>query len=180
MRRSGERGPWAAHGRPIATVGRAATLFVMRCLVQRVSEARVRVEGRVVGEISRGLLALVGVMEGDSPEDGAWIERKLLSLRIFPDDAGKMNLSVRDVGGSLLLVSQFTLAADIGKGARPSFVRAMEPARARSVFDALVAALGNHLPVQTGRFGAEMAVELTNAGPVTLWLDSRSSERTAP
>lgn len=152
----------------------------MRCLVQRVSRARVTVSGEVVGSIGRGLLAFVGVMEGDGTEDAAWIERKLLGLRIFPDALGKMNLAVGDVGGSLLLVSQFTLAADVGKGARPSWMAAMEPAPARVLLDALVERLRRGVQVETGRFGADMDVELVNSGPVTLWLDSRSRTREAP
>jgi D-aminoacyl-tRNA deacylase len=147
----------------------------MRCVVQRVSRAQVVVEGAAVGSIHRGLLVLVAAMEGDVAEDAGWIERKLLSLRIFPDAAGKMNLSVKDIGGAILLVSQFTLAADVGKGARPSFVTAMHPDRARAMVDALAVALrAGGVPVETGRFGADMQVELVNDGPVTLWLDSRS------
>lgn len=131
------------------------------------------VGGEEVGAIERGLLALVGVMEGDVAEDARWLEHKILSLRIFEDDAGKMNRSVKDIGGQLLLVSQFTLAADVGKGARPSFVQAMHPAQARPIFDALVESLRQAVPVATGTFGAQMQVELVNDGPVTLWLDSR-------
>src|SRR5688572_31599649 len=103
----------------------------MRCVVQRVSRAQVVVEGVAVGSIHRGLLVLVAAMHGDSPDDAAWIERKLLSLRVFADADGKMNRSVKDVGGAILLVSQFTLAADVGKGARPSFVAALHPDQAR-------------------------------------------------
>ena len=147
----------------------------MRCVVQRVSRAQVVVEGVAVGSIHRGLLVLVAAMEGDTASDAEWIRGKLLSLRVFPDGAGKMNLSVKDVDGAILLVSQFTLAADVGKGARPSFVSAMHPDRARPAVDALVAALSaGGVPVATGRFGADMQVELVNDGPVTLWLDSRA------
>jgi D-tyrosyl-tRNA(Tyr) deacylase len=147
----------------------------MRSVVQRVAQARVTVEGEVVGAIGRGLLALVGLVEGDGPEDVAWVEHKLKSLRIFEDEAGKMNRCVGDVGGSLLVVSQFTLAADIGKGARPSFIAAMAPDRARPMIDGFVASLrASGLAVETGRFGAHMAVELVNDGPVTLWLDSKA------
>ena len=145
----------------------------MRCVVQRVSRARVLVSGEVVGAIERGFLVLVGALEGDTPEDAGWVERKLLSLRVFPDEAGKMNLSVQDIHGALLLVSQFTLAADVGKGARPSFIQAMHPDRARPFLEALVASLRASVPVETGRFGADMQVELVNDGPVTLWLDSK-------
>ena len=146
----------------------------MRAVVQRVSRAQVVVEGAVVGAIDRGLLVLVGVVQGDAAEDAAWLGRKLLTLRIFPDDAGKMNRAVTELeGGALLLVSQFTLCADIGKGARPSFMPAMAPDAARPVFDALVADLRQTIRVETGTFGAHMDVSLTNDGPVTLWLDSK-------
>ena len=147
----------------------------MRAVVQRVKQARVLVGGEVTGSIGVGLLVLVGVIRDDQAEDAAWLVRKLLSLRIFPDGNGKMDLSVCDVAGRLLLVSQFTLCADLGKGARPSFVAAMAPAQAAAVFDGLVASLRRTVEVETGRFGANMAVELTNDGPVTLWLDSRAA-----
>ena len=146
----------------------------MRSVVQRVSRARVLVNGEVIGSIDQGLMALVGLMEGDVDEDAQWLEHKLRTLRIFADDAGKMNRSVVDVGGALLLVSQFTLSADVGKGARPSFARSMPPEAARAGFDKLVASLRRGLRVETGRFGAHMEVELTNDGPVTLWLDSKA------
>ena len=146
----------------------------MRCVAQRVSRARVLVEGAEVGAIETGLVALVALLEGDQPEDLTWMEKKLVSLRVFPDEAGKMNRSVLDVKGSVLLVSQFTLSADVGKGARPSFMASMQPSLARALFDEFADALRRRLPVATGRFGADMQVELTNNGPVTLWLDSRS------
>lgn len=144
----------------------------MRCVVQRVLRARVTVDGEAVGAIERGLMVLVGILEGDTSKDAGWVAHKLLTLRVFADDAGKMNLSLTDVGGSLLVVSQFTLAADIGNGARPSFTQAMQPDRAQLLFAALVALLREVVPVKTGRFGALMHVELVNDGPVTLWLDS--------
>lgn len=145
----------------------------MRAVVQRVSAASVRVAGEAVGAIEGGLLVLVGVADGDTDADLDWLARKLTGLRIFPDEQGKMNRSVIDVSGSVLLVSQFTLCADVGKGTRPSFGRAMEPARAEAMFDRLVAKVSGSVPVATGRFGAQMEVALTNDGPVTLWLDSR-------
>lgn len=148
----------------------------MRAVVQRVARARVEVNGETVGSIERGLLVLVGVSEGDGDADLEWLARKLVSLRVFPDDAGKMNLSVADISGAILLVSQFTLCADVGKGTRPSFGKAMEPARAEAMFNRLVEKVGETVPVATGRFGASMAVELLNDGPVTLWLDTRRSE----
>lgn len=147
----------------------------MRAVVQRVTRARVLVGGELVGQIGRGLLVLVGVMGDDQERDRRWLARKLASLRVFEDEAGKMNRSVADVAGSLLLVSQFTLCADTSKGTRPSFAAAMEPTRAAAELEALVGELRQVVPVETGRFGAMMAVELVNDGPVTLWLDSRGS-----
>jgi D-tyrosyl-tRNA(Tyr) deacylase len=144
----------------------------MRSVVQRVSRARVLVDGVALGAIERGLMVLVGILEGDTSEDAGWMAHKLLSLRIFADDAGKMNLSVTEVGGSLLVVSQFTLAADVANGARPSFKQAMQPDRAQPILAVLLASLRASVPVETGRFGAHMHVELVNDGPVTLWLDS--------
>ena len=145
----------------------------MRAVVQRVARAQVDVEGAAVGAIGRGLLVLVGVAEGDTDADRGWLARKLPALRIFPDDDGKMNRSVVDIAGSILVVSQFTLCADVTKGTRPSFVAAMAPAEAARQVDALVAELRALVPVQTGRFGADMQVSLVNDGPVTIWLDSR-------
>ena len=150
----------------------------MRALVQRVSEARVTVEGRVTGAIGSGLLVLAGVTDGDVAEDRDWLVHKIVNLRVFDDDAGVMNRSVQDVGGDLLAVSQFTLYASTKKGHRPSWAAAARPEVAAPAFDAFIAALAAALgrPVQTGVFGAQMAVALVNDGPVTLWLDSRSRE----
>lgn len=145
----------------------------MRAVVQRVSRARVVVEGESVGSIGVGLLVLVGAMHDDQAADVAWMDKKLASLRVFADEAGKMNRSVRDVGGSILLVSQFTLCAETSKGNRPSFGAALAPEKAAEMIGALAAALRSSVPVETGRFGADMAVELTNDGPVTILLDSR-------
>jgi D-tyrosyl-tRNA(Tyr) deacylase len=151
----------------------------MRAVVQRVTRARVLVDREEVGCIGQGLLVLVGMAEGDGPAELGWLKRKLLTLRVFPDDAGKMNLSVTDVKGELLLVSQFTLCANMSKGTRPSFGGAMAPGRAEALFTLLVAQLRAELPVATGRFGAHMEVELLNHGPVTLWLESpRAQEET--
>lgn len=145
----------------------------MRAVVQRVSRAKVSVDGAEVGAIKRGLLVLVGVTEGDEDRDLDWMARKIVSLRVFPDDEGRMNRSVAEVGGGVLLVSQFTLCADVGKGSRPSFIKAMEPERANAMFEKLVAAVGETgVPVATGRFRAHMEVELVNDGPVTLWLNT--------
>lgn len=150
----------------------------MRALVQRVSEANVRVDGRIVGAIGHGLLVLAGVAADDGDEDIEWIARKIVALRIFADDAGVMNRSVVDVGGALLAVSQFTLHASTRKGARPSWSGAAPPEVAQPKFAALVAALARlqPRPVATGIFGADMAVALVNDGPVTIWLDSRQRE----
>ncbi|MEJ2183742.1 MAG: D-aminoacyl-tRNA deacylase [Nitrospirota bacterium] len=145
----------------------------MRALIQRVSEASVRVGEERVASIGRGLLVLVGVMRGDGPEDADWLVRKVANLRIFEDAGGKMNLSVRDVGGEVLAVSQFTLAADLRRGNRPSFTAAEEPARAEAMFREFVEALGREgVRVCRGRFAAHMHVALTNDGPVTVLLDS--------
>ncbi len=126
------------------------------------------------GVIGAGLLVLAGAAAGDGNDDVAWVARKILSLRVFADAAGKMNLTVRDVGGSVLLVSQFTLCADLSRGNRPSFGGALDPAGAQVLLEALADALKETVPVATGRFGASMLVELANEGPVTLWLDSRA------
>jgi D-tyrosyl-tRNA(Tyr) deacylase len=150
----------------------------VRALIQRVSEARVEVDGRVTGAIGPGLLVLAGVAADDSDDDRDWLARKIVALRIFGDDAGVMNRSVRDVGGAILAVSQFTLFASTRKGARPSWSGAAPPELARSRFDDFVAALARELgqPVPTGEFGADMAVSLVNDGPVTIWLDTRQRE----
>ncbi len=140
-------------------------------LLQRVSSAQVAVDGTVVAAIERGLLVLVGVERGDDEVRAERLLERLLGYRVFPDDAGKMNLSVRDVGGGLLLVPQFTLAADTTKDARPSFSSAASPETGRALFDYLVArARARYAHVASGRFGADMKVTLTNDGPVTFWL----------
>jgi D-tyrosyl-tRNA(Tyr) deacylase len=139
-----------------------------------VKRAQVEVDEVVVGSINAGLLAFVAVCEGDEDKDLDWIARKITSLRMFPDDEGRMNRSVVDIKGEALLVSQFTLAADVGKGTRPSFGKAMPPARARELFADLVDRVTADVPVKTGTFQAHMDVSLVNDGPVTLWLDSRS------
>lgn len=145
----------------------------MRVVVQRVSEARVRIDGEVVGEIGVGLLALVGVKAGDGPREIEFLADKLLNLRIFPDDAQKRNRSVTDIGGGILVVSQFTLYGDCRKGRRPSFIDAAGPDIAIPVYEAFVERLrASGLTIQTGRFGAMMSVELVNDGPVTLILDA--------
>ena len=146
----------------------------MRAVIQRVTSARVRVGERVTGEIARGLLVLVGIGKGDSPADIHYIAGKIRDLRVFESDAGKpMDRSVTDVGGAVLLVSQFTLYGDVRKGRRPSFDDAASPADARELYEALVRELQPHVPVSTGEFQAMMHVELVNDGPVTVLVDSK-------
>ena len=142
-------------------------------LLQRVANASVTVDRRCVGEIARGLLVLVGVQPTDSTANAERLLERLLGYRVFPDEAGKMNLSLRDIGGGLLLVPQFTLAADTTKGTRASFTSAAPPAQAEQLFDHLVArARALHPTVATGVFGADMQVALVNNGPVTFWLQA--------
>jgi D-tyrosyl-tRNA(Tyr) deacylase len=146
----------------------------VRTVVQRVSRAEVRVANEVVGRIGVGLLALVAAGDDDGDADVSYTVDKLVGLRIFADDAGNMNRSVVDVGGSLLIVSQFTLFGDARKGRRPSFVKAMQPGPAEALYDKVVAAArATGIPVETGRFRAMMEVDLVNDGPVTLLLDSK-------
>lgn len=144
----------------------------MRAVVQRVSRAEVRVEGRGVGRIGAGLVTLAAFAPGDGEEELAWMAEKLWGLRVFPDEDGRMNVSLREVGGGLLVVSQFTLYGDVSRGRRPSFVGAASPERARALYERFVAAcraVGS--PVESGEFGAMMEVELVNDGPVTLIVD---------
>lgn len=146
----------------------------MIALLQRVKWARVEVDGTVIGAIERGLLALVGVRPADDSATARRLLERVLGYRVFPDDAGRMNRSLTDIAGGLLLVPQFTLAADTRSGTRPSFTTAAPPERAAPLFDGLVeAARAQHAgPVATGRFGADMQVSLLNDGPVTFWLES--------
>lgn len=147
----------------------------MKGLIQRVASASVTVEGREVGSIRAGLLVLVGIERDDGDADLAFIADKIPNLRVFEDDDGKMNRSVGDIGGGLLLVPNFTLAGDCRKGRRPSFDRAMPPGDAEPLFERLVERVrSSGVPVETGRFRAHMHVELLNDGPVTLLLDSRA------
>ena len=146
----------------------------MRAVVQRVKSAAVYVEGRVTGEIGQGLLVLVGVGRGDGDEDIAYLASKLPELRIFEDTSGKFSLSLREVGGKMLVVSQFTIYGDCRKGRRPSFTEAAEPAEARRLYEQLILRLKNQgVSVETGEFQAKMEVHLVNDGPVTIMLDSR-------
>lgn len=143
----------------------------MIALLQRVSEARVVVDGRITGEISSGILALIGVQRGDTEQQAKRLLQRLLAYRIFPDESGKMNLDLRQAGGRLLLVPQFTLAADTNSGNRPSFTPAAPPEEGKRLFNRFTALAEQELPgVQTGLFGADMQVQLINDGPVTFWL----------
>ncbi len=145
----------------------------MRAVVQRVTSARVDIDDVTVGAIDAGLLVLLAARDGDTTDDLEYVVRKVSELRIFEDDGGKMNHSVEDTGGAILLVSQFTLYGDTRKGRRPSFVKAMHPDQASPMMDAAAAAFAARgIPVQTGRFGADMQVHLVNDGPVTLVIDS--------
>lgn len=147
----------------------------LKVVVQRVSEARVTVDGEATGRIGRGLLLLVGIGQEDEESDLAWMADKLAGLRIFEDDGGKMNLSVQEVGGAILSVSQFTLYGDCRKGRRPNFMGAARPERAEAMYERFNALLRERgLKVETGRFGAMMDVALVNDGPVTLIVDSRA------
>jgi D-tyrosyl-tRNA(Tyr) deacylase len=146
----------------------------MRAVVQRVSQARVEVDSKGVAQIGPGLLALVGLETSDTEADLAWLADKLINLRIFEDPQGKMNLSVLDTKGAILLVPNFTLAGDAKKGRRPSFDNAMRPEQAEPMFNDLAKRLAAQVPTQTGVFRATMHVTLTNDGPVTILLDSRS------
>ena len=145
----------------------------MRFLIQRVSEASVTIDGSTAGQIGRGFLVLIGACEGDDEAVCDKLVKKLLGLRIFQDENGKTNLSLDAVGGSLLLVSQFTLYADCRKGNRPSFLRSGSPQRAEELYDYIVKKCRESgVPVETGEFGADMKVALVNDGPFTIWLDS--------
>ena len=146
----------------------------MRAVVQRVSKARVSIEGTRVGEIERGFLVLLGVGREDREADADYLAAKILQLRVFEDAEGRFNLSLLDIGGKILVVSQFTLFGDCRKGRRPSFTEAAEPQRAQKLYHRFVAKLEeNQITVATGEFQAHMAVELVNDGPVTLLLDSK-------
>ncbi len=145
----------------------------MRFVIQRVKEACVRVDSETIGEIGKGYLVLVGVSDSDTEQTADKMIRKMIGLRIFEDDNGKTNLSLADVGGSLLLVSQFTLYANCKKGNRPSFIEAGDPEKANAIYEYVIRECKKSVPdVQTGSFGAEMEVSLTNDGPFTILLDS--------
>ncbi|OQB75559.1 MAG: D-tyrosyl-tRNA(Tyr) deacylase [bacterium ADurb.Bin132] len=142
--------------------------------MQRVGRASVSVDGKIVGQIESGLLVFVGVGQGDTQQDADYIATKILGMRIFQDDAGKMNLDVTQVGGSVLIVSQFTLFGDVRKGKRPDFTMAALPEDAKSLIEQIIQRINKaDIPVQTGIFGAHMVVDIENNGPVTIMLDSR-------
>lgn len=150
----------------------------MRAVIQRVSNASVKVEGVVTGQIQKGLLVLLGIEDADTQEDIQWLSAKIINLRIFDDEQGVMNLSLKDVLGDVLLVSQFTLHASTKKGNRPSYIKASKPEFAIPMYEAMIqqmeAELGKN--VQTGVFGADMKVELLNDGPVTIVIDTKNRE----
>ena len=143
----------------------------MRFLIQRVSKASVTVEEKVVGKIEKGFLVFIGVGEGDTKEKADYLVKKMLNLRIFEDEAGKTNLSIADVHGELLLVSQFTLYADCKKGNRPSYIEAMNNHEAIHFYELFNDELRKYVEVETGEFGADMDVAITNIGPTTIWLE---------
>ena len=146
----------------------------MKIVIQRVSQAAVEVEGQLIGSIQQGLLLLVGVGPEDGLEDIAYLKRKILQMRIFEDDEGKMNRSLLDVGGAVLSISQFTLFAQTKKGNRPSYTQAAPPQLAEELYLAFNEVLAQDIPLEAGQFGADMKVSLVNDGPVTILLDSKN------
>jgi D-aminoacyl-tRNA deacylase len=176
-------GPFQKLGRNLAIWNFHSTTAIlkeksMRAVIQRVSHARVEINAATIGEIGQGLLVLLGVTHEDGTEDIDWLVKKLVQLRIFNDAEGKMNLSVEDVKGGILVVSQFTLYADSKKGNRPSYIRSAPPAVAVPLYEQFLDALRSRFagPIATGEFGAMMAVSLLNDGPVTIILDSRQPD----
>lgn len=150
----------------------------MRVVIQRVKHASVKVDERITGQIGVGLLVLAGFEESDTQEDFDWIINKIIQLRVFPDENGVMNVSVQDIKGEILVVSQFTLHASTKKGNRPSYIRSSPPDLAKNQYESFVISLKNKYfsPIQTGEFGADMKVELLNDGPVTICMDSKNKE----
>ena len=147
----------------------------MKAVIQRVSEASVKVHGEIVGKISDGLLLLIGIDEEDEKADADWLVQKILNLRIFGDEDGKLNLSVLDITGEILCISQFTLIADYKKGNRPSFIKAAKPDKAIPLFDYFKTEIAqSNLKIESGIFGADMKVSLLNDGPVTIVMDSKT------
>lgn len=148
----------------------------MRLVIQRVSEASVRINNQINGEIGKGLLILIGIEHEDTKDDADWLVKKVINLRIFSDDEGKMNHSVIDIDGKALIISQFTLHASTKKGNRPSYIKAARPEHAIPLYQYFVDLVAQHLPVETGEFGADMKVSLINDGPVTITIDSKNKE----
>lgn len=147
----------------------------MKAVIQRVSEASVKVDGKIEGEIPNGLLLLIGIDEDDNEADAEWLVQKILNLRIFGDEDGKLNLSVKDINGEILCISQFTLIADYKKGNRPSFIRAARPEKAIPLFEFFKEKIAESgLKTESGIFGADMKVSLLNDGPVTIVMDSKT------
>lgn len=150
----------------------------MRAVIQRVRTAKVMIDNQVSGAIDHGLLVLLGIEDADTGEDVKWLSNKIVNLRIFDDADGVMNLSVKDIGGGILLISQFTLMASTKKGNRPSYIRASKPEQAIPMYEKMIEVLSEDLgrKVETGQFGADMKVELLNDGPVTIWIDTGNKE----
>ena len=148
----------------------------MRALVQRVSKANIEVNEKNISSINKGLLLLLGIQDTDDESDVTWLSNKIIKMRIFEDDNRKMNQSIEDIGGELLIVSQFTLYASTKKGNRPSFINAAHPDKALPIYQTFVSECNKQISTQTGKFGAMMQVGLVNDGPVTIWLDSRNKE----
>lgn len=150
----------------------------MRAVIQRVTEASVTIEGKVNGKIQNGLLVLVGIEDADTVEDVNWLSSKIVNLRIFNDEQGVMNCSVKEIAGNILLISQFTLQASTKKGNRPSYIKASKPPHAVPLYEQMIARLETDLgkKIQTGIFGADMKVALLNDGPVTIIIDSKNKE----
>ena len=147
----------------------------MKIVIQRVTEANVKVEGKIVGEITKGLLLLIGIDEEDEKTDADWLVQKILNLRIFGDEEGKLNLSVTDISGEIICISQFTLIADYKKGNRPSFIKAAKPDKAIPLFEYFKTEIAKSgLKTESGIFGADMKISLLNDGPVTIVMDSKT------
>jgi D-tyrosyl-tRNA(Tyr) deacylase len=150
----------------------------MKVVIQRVQQASVTVDGMVIGQIQKGLMVLVGIVNEDSPTDIEWLSNKIVNMRLFEDDNGVMNKSILEIGGSILLVSQFTLHASTKKGNRPSYIAAAKPEISIPLYEFMIKQLSSDMgmPIQTGKFGADMKVALINDGPVTIIVDSKNKE----
>jgi D-tyrosyl-tRNA(Tyr) deacylase len=150
----------------------------MRAVIQRVTKASVTVDGKINGQVGNGLLVLIGIEDADTDEDIQWLSSKIVNLRIFNDDQGVMNISVKDIAGTILLISQFTLHASTKKGNRPSYIKASKPEIAIPIYEKMIRQLATDLgkEIQTGIFGADMKVELLNDGPVTIVIDTKNRE----